>query len=667
MIVVGLVLGLGVPPAQAEVFDTWWTEDAVDTVLTEMVLLHEAGAFTADPLLDTMVSYHNWGYVLPEDRYELTLDLYDLDQYGMGSLTDQGAPTTMSVDVEYALGPIDPVTRNAISSGQLAFIDPEPYFNALGDLLRRYGQPPTAVRDPLERTVIEAFVIDYADYSFSLPIYADPTWESSTTATTFEVTTSTVVTSPSPTVPPSTPVTTQKASTTTASPSTSTTQTTPLESVTTVGLTTSALTGFAAADAGAYGPDVTGAAADAPAGSATGDDSTTEIGDGSAGTAGEGDDGADPVAAGDGLVDLTSGSDEPLAGPGLWSAPTAILTVLAAAGAAGVWLVVSRRRGGGADFRLIAETSRKLAGAQNEAEVIETAVLATVQFTGARAGAYHRLTPAGLKLAGTTSAEVFPAQIQERGTLVDIANAGQPLRAVVEGDPAFTPPSLALAAAPVVNDGQITGVLVVAREPSSPFGADAIETLGALAPMLGSALHSTMELETAMQGSELDWLTSLPNRRKFDHDVARAAESLSRISVAMVDVDHFKSFNDTYGHETGDLVLREVARTIASTIRPVDTVYRYGGEEFSVLLADCEEDEAGQVMERVRLSVQQMVLPESLATRETGGTTVTVSVGLASGLGVGITDLLAIADQSLYAAKHNGRNRVAVGQVARAS
>ena len=130
------------------------------------------------------------------------------------------------------------------------------------------------------------------------------------------------------------------------------------------------------------------------------------------------------------------------------------------------------------------------------------------------------------------------------------------------------------------------------------------------------------------------------------------------VSALFIDIDHFKLFNDLYGHATGDEVLAAVAECIASVARrSIDVVARYGGEEFAVVLPDTSGDEAVKVAEKIRAKVQGM----RLAHRQSEHGAVTVSVGCATCVpaeGRVGADLLAAADEQLYVAKSAGRNRV---------
>jgi diguanylate cyclase len=163
------------------------------------------------------------------------------------------------------------------------------------------------------------------------------------------------------------------------------------------------------------------------------------------------------------------------------------------------------------------------------------------------------------------------------------------------------------------------------------------------------------------QAAETDQLTGLPNRRVLERtlrtEAAQAMEVGGEVCVAMVDIDHFKAFNDTHGHLMGDQVLKLVAKVMRGELREADTVARWGGEEFALLLPATDLATAAQVCERVRTHLAG----RRLTNRQTGQTVgrVTVSMGLAAyAYGEPLDTLLKRADTSLYAAKSAGRNRV---------
>lgn len=156
-----------------------------------------------------------------------------------------------------------------------------------------------------------------------------------------------------------------------------------------------------------------------------------------------------------------------------------------------------------------------------------------------------------------------------------------------------------------------------------------------------------------------DQLTGLLNRRGFfefgNREVALANRFKKPLAAIMLDVDHFKSFNDTYGHATGDRVLREVAQRCLGNVRDVDIIGRYGGEEFAVLLPESNALIGESTAERVRCAVADTPFET-----EHGPLRVTISLGVAvlNDQTRELADLLKLADHALYRAKELGRNRV---------
>jgi two-component system, cell cycle response regulator len=157
-----------------------------------------------------------------------------------------------------------------------------------------------------------------------------------------------------------------------------------------------------------------------------------------------------------------------------------------------------------------------------------------------------------------------------------------------------------------------------------------------------------------------DALTGVSNRRYFDmrypEELERAARYGFDLSCLMIDIDHFKSINDTYGHATGDIVIREVAAVIKSKMRSIDFVARYGGEEFCALLPETDIGAALHIAERIRDAIEALDLGDSRPR-------VTASLGAAAGV---TDDLVENADKALYEAKRRGRNRVEQWSGARA-
>ncbi len=159
-----------------------------------------------------------------------------------------------------------------------------------------------------------------------------------------------------------------------------------------------------------------------------------------------------------------------------------------------------------------------------------------------------------------------------------------------------------------------------------------------------------------------DPLTGIWNRNAifdiFRRELSRAERANNQLAIVMLDIDHFGNLNNTYGHLAGDAVLREFTKRIAASLRPYDAVGRYGGEEFLVVLPECDLNGGQRHAERLRA----LITDEPFDTSE-GRHTVTCSLGVACSLGPDLKDtdsLIRAADAALYRAKRNGRNRVAV-------
>lgn len=169
------------------------------------------------------------------------------------------------------------------------------------------------------------------------------------------------------------------------------------------------------------------------------------------------------------------------------------------------------------------------------------------------------------------------------------------------------------------------------------------------------------DLEMVRKQALTDGLTSLANRKAFDAEILRISEDAVKndetFCMVLMDIDHFKSFNDNFGHQVGDQVLRLVARTLIDGVKGRDLAARYGGEEFAILLPQTGLPGGVKVADTIRTIVQG----KELVNRNTGDKLgrVTISGGVAEYIpGEPIEAMIERADQALYAAKHNGRNQV---------
>lgn len=161
--------------------------------------------------------------------------------------------------------------------------------------------------------------------------------------------------------------------------------------------------------------------------------------------------------------------------------------------------------------------------------------------------------------------------------------------------------------------------------------------------------------EALSRKASRDHLTGVLNRESFLTQVEVARLAPDGGTLLMIDVDHFKSVNDNYGHATGDVALAAVARAITEQVRQKDVVARVGGEEFAVFLVGADMSEALQIAQRVRSAVERTELPSQIG--ETFHVTISVGGARANGQ-PSLSILMQEADARLYAAKHGGRNRV---------
>jgi diguanylate cyclase (GGDEF)-like protein len=176
-------------------------------------------------------------------------------------------------------------------------------------------------------------------------------------------------------------------------------------------------------------------------------------------------------------------------------------------------------------------------------------------------------------------------------------------------------------------------------------------------------LNFATTTEKLTEKAHRDALTGLYNRRAFDERLENAVkdcrESNATIAILLLDLDHFKAYNDHFGHLAGDDALREVARAMQNRVnRPADACCRVGGEEFAIILAPVEDTGALTVAERVRMSVQQLRIRHAPQI-DLPGMTVSIGVAVANAANAAaVATLYQRADQALYRAKALGRNRV---------
>jgi diguanylate cyclase (GGDEF)-like protein len=213
-------------------------------------------------------------------------------------------------------------------------------------------------------------------------------------------------------------------------------------------------------------------------------------------------------------------------------------------------------------------------------------------------------------------------------------------------------------ASPLVTGSQIVGALVLSRRQQRLWSSADRRLLAFSADELSAALARAFAFEEVEIRANIDALTGLPNRRYLQEVLATVGPRRrvgDRIGALMIDLDHFKKLNDRYGHATGDRILRQVGERIAVAVRADDTPARYGGEEFAVLLRRADPQQAVDVAERIRAQINDMPLRD-LGIHEP--LTVSIGVAVAESHVTDPSALLQSADEALYRAKRDGRDRV---------
>jgi diguanylate cyclase (GGDEF)-like protein/putative nucleotidyltransferase with HDIG domain len=209
---------------------------------------------------------------------------------------------------------------------------------------------------------------------------------------------------------------------------------------------------------------------------------------------------------------------------------------------------------------------------------------------------------------------------------------------------------------PLSVTGRVIGTLILASRKPNAYSRSEIRLLERVALQIAAPIENTQLYARAEQKSRIDELTGLFNRRHFEErlkeEVARHSRYGDPFCILMLDLDNFKTYNDVYGHPAGDNLLGQLGEIIKSSVRDADQAFRYGGDEFVVILPQTARDDAYVVAERVRGQIADQMERKSI--------TVTCSIGLASYPADGVIagELVNGADTALYYAKWTGGNRI---------
>ena len=217
-------------------------------------------------------------------------------------------------------------------------------------------------------------------------------------------------------------------------------------------------------------------------------------------------------------------------------------------------------------------------------------------------------------------------------------------------------------ALPVVINKETIGVFVIeTKNKKRKYSSEELNLLSLFASQIGIALESARLYEEVENIAFLDGLTEIYNRRYFEKALQNEIERVKRyggkVSLLMIDIDDFKVYNDTHGHPAGDEALYLVAKILKENTRNVDVVARYGGEEFGIILIQTGKKEAVEKGEALRKLVSEYKFPHE-ETQPGGDITISVGVATCPEDAIDKKDLVKKADEALYRAKKEGKNRV---------
>ena len=380
-----------------------------------------------------------------------------------------------------------------------------------------------------------------------------------------------------------------------------------------------------------------------------------------------------PVAGGDTLLSLAYHGVVP---PGSGEA-----AVAAGAHLSELIALLQERSGAARDaagVRALTNAVQSLPSADDTDSFAKALIRAAFQTTateGAAVALWDADTASGrvVYLAGEATGIVLPASAEFRdddswlalackhGTELhyhDISSERRPLPLCTPGE-TWTAPPRSVLIQPIRSAEALLGALVLWHSRRAVFQEQDRDSIRLLCSVAAPSLQGVLNYEALGRRAAADALTGLPNRGSFDSRFASACAHFQRygrpFSLIVLDIDHFKKFNDTWGHEAGDRVLQHVASLIRSSIREVDHPARLGGEEFVVLLPETTLEHALPVAERIRAT-----LHKSPVAWNGRSLSVTASLGVATcpETAVLATDVLAAADAALYRSKETGRNRV---------
>jgi diguanylate cyclase (GGDEF)-like protein len=301
-----------------------------------------------------------------------------------------------------------------------------------------------------------------------------------------------------------------------------------------------------------------------------------------------------------------------------------------------------------AKLSLILELTREIGGSLSLRYVLDSVAQAVQRVSGVAVVRLWLAEEDGLHLAkDSASALTEPPDLRPADHVTESAAYGQTVRPDGSDSGAL--------AVPMVFGGRVVGVIDLPASDTTSDDEATVLVTETLATHAASAIDAARLHSATETLSRTDALTRLPNRRQLDADLATECHRSQRygrpLAFIMLDVDHFKGFNDSHGHQRGDEVLAQLGQLLAESVRTSDSAYRYGGEEFAILIREANVDAALELAERIR---------QRIVRRFASYAEVTASFGVTGSDQVDVVPeaLIRAADSALFAAKNAGRNRV---------
>jgi diguanylate cyclase (GGDEF)-like protein len=303
----------------------------------------------------------------------------------------------------------------------------------------------------------------------------------------------------------------------------------------------------------------------------------------------------------------------------------------------------------------ISRTGKTFASNLDRPALLELALRASMDAVGAEAGRLSVRSSADEPLAESLRVGAVIRGEEQILAAERVALAGGDLGTASDGGLS----AISAALAPISPNGPAEGVITVLRR-GRPFDDAERDMLRSLATQASLALENVRLHFQVRRQAVTDELTGLANHGRFQELLEAEMEQVRRyhhpVGLIMLDIDNFKQVNDAYGHQQGDVVLREVAHVLRHNSRETDTPARYGGEELAVILPHTDLHGAYVIAERIRASIERVRVPRSDGK---GSLAITASLGVAATTSGGKDELIAEADGALYAAKRTGKNRTA--------